>query len=151
MSCFCKVSLFVLSGCSWLIIFELCSEVLLLLSLWCVVYVKCVLSNLYQVPSSLRLEENLLRCLLVLMSLLRNTNVSSWNVASSSVFSKSFVKVKVKISPSLLLHSKVISTAQLLDHLGCGLSKFLSNGRHQISEPLGQLALPILQVVVLGG
>jgi len=64
---------------------------------------------------------------------------------------ESFVKVKVKISPSLLLHSKVISTAQLLDHLGCGLSKFLSNGRHQISKSLGQLALPILQVVVLGG
>ena len=151
MSCFCKVSLFVLSGCSWLIIFELWSVVLLLLSLWCVIYVKCVLSNLYQVPASLRLEENLLRCLLVLVSLLRNTNVSSWNVASSSVFSKSFVKVKVKISPSLLLHSKVIFSVQLLDHLGCGLSKFLSNRRHQISKPLGQLALPILQVVVLGG
>jgi len=64
---------------------------------------------------------------------------------------ESFVKVKVKISPSLLLHSKVIFSVQLLDHLGCGLSKFLSNGRHQISKPLGQLALPILQVVVLGG
>ena len=39
----------------------------------------------------------------------------------------------------------------LLDHLGCSLSKFLSNRHHKVSKPLGQLALPILQVVVLGG
>lgn len=59
---------------------------------------------------------------------------------------ESFVKVKVKRFLPLCSFS-----VQLLDHLGCSLSKFLSNGRHQISKPLGQLALPILQVVVLGG
>jgi len=39
----------------------------------------------------------------------------------------------------------------LLDHLGCSLSKFLGDRRHQVSNPLAQLTLPILQVFVLGG
>jgi len=59
--------------------------------------------------------------------------------------------LSVKVKRFLPLSSWQGHLKVLLDHLGCSLPKFLGDRRHQVANPLAQLTLPILQVVVLGG
>ena len=61
----------------------------------------------------------------------------------------SFQSLSVKVRRSCLL-SAPGSKILLLDHLGSRLPKLLGNRSHQVANPLAQLSIPILQVVVLG-
>jgi len=160
-SCFCfHVCIYVVLGSSYKSFVLWCSfssPCMCVICMICTLYVGCPLSSLHLFFPPGVGRDKLLPLNLLFLICLSHFRLNSGMQRMSHLLQSppapapNLSLLSVKVKRFLPLSSWQGHLKVLLDHLGCSLPKFLGDRRHQVANPLAQLTLPILQVVVLGG